>query len=174
MSIFKKENGALVEYTKPLPDTVVAPIEDGATSTHNYAVGAFAVVKGVLRKVTSAITSGTAFSNSNSTATDVATELQTLNSKLPLIAKIGSTYSGTGIGGYSTADITVPVTLTGNQHLYSVKEIITSDGTFLASVLNVDSSDGGGTKNVTLRLFNCTATVAYPGTISVSVWCINA
>lgn len=82
MSIFKKENGALVEYTNPLPADYVAPIEDGATSAHNYAVGAFALVKGVLRKITTAVTSGTAITNANSEITTVAEQLEEINTDL--------------------------------------------------------------------------------------------
>ena len=82
MSIFKKENGALVEYTNPLPADYVAPIEDGATSAHNYAVGAFALVRGVLRKITKAVTRGTAITNANSEITTVAKQLEEINSDL--------------------------------------------------------------------------------------------
>lgn len=84
MSIFKKENGALVEYTNPLPADYVAPIEDGATSAHDYAVGAFALVKGVLRKITTAVTSGTAITNANSEITTVAEQLEEINTDLSL------------------------------------------------------------------------------------------
>jgi hypothetical protein len=86
MSIFKKENGALVEYTNPLPADYVAPIEDGATSAHDYAVGAFALVKGVLRKITTAVTSGTAITNANSEVTTVAEQLEELNSDLSALS----------------------------------------------------------------------------------------
>lgn len=86
MSIFKKENGALVEYTNPLPADYVAPIEDGATSAHDYAVGAFALVKGVLRKITTAVTSGTAITNANSEITTVAEQLEEINTDLSVKA----------------------------------------------------------------------------------------
>lgn len=95
MSIFKKENGALVEYTNPLPADYVAPIEDGATSAHNYAVGAFALVKGVLRKITTAVTSGTAITNANSEITTVAEQLEEINTDLSAKG-ITTLYTNTG------------------------------------------------------------------------------
>jgi hypothetical protein len=85
MAIFKKENGQLVDFSNPIPDTSIAPIENGATSTHNYVVGAYALVKGILKKVTNAISIGTAFSDSNSETTDVATELKELNDDVTTI-----------------------------------------------------------------------------------------
>jgi hypothetical protein len=85
MAIFKKENGQLVDFSNPIPDTSIAPIENGATSTHNYVVGAYALLKGILKKVTNAISIGTAFSDSNSETTDVATELKELNDDVTTI-----------------------------------------------------------------------------------------
>jgi hypothetical protein len=97
MAIFKKENGQLVDFSNPIPDTSIAPIENGATSTHNYVVGAYALVKGILKKVTNAISIGTAFSDSNSETTDVATELKELNDDVTTI--------NTHLNGKSTVTI---------------------------------------------------------------------
>ena len=103
MSIFKKENGALVEYTNPLPANYVAPIEDGATSAHNYAVGAFALVKGVLRKITTAVTRGTAITNANSKITTVAEQLEEINSELYEETIFEHTFSISATNWYTTS-----------------------------------------------------------------------
>ena len=106
MAIFKKENGQLVDFSNPIPDTSIAPIENGATSTHNYVVGAYALVKGILKKVTNAISIGTAFSDSNSETTDVATELKELNDDVTTINT--HLLLDTVTFRYSTSTVTIP------------------------------------------------------------------
>ncbi|MBE6069983.1 MAG: hypothetical protein E7211_20170, partial [Clostridium lundense] len=115
MAIFKKQNGSLVDYSNPIPDTAVAPIENGATSAHNYVVGAYALVKGILKKVTSAISIGTAFSDSNSETTDVATELKELNDDVTTInthlsSKADKVWTAAGAIYALNTPVTVPTT----------------------------------------------------------------
>lgn len=55
-----------------------AAVESSATASQAYKAGDYVVVKGVLRKVKSAIAKGNAISDSNSTATTVGGELATL------------------------------------------------------------------------------------------------
>lgn len=55
-----------------------AAVESSATASQAYAAGDYVVVNGVLRKVKSAIAKGNAISDSNSTATTVTGELNTL------------------------------------------------------------------------------------------------
>ena len=55
-----------------------AAVESSATASQAYAAGDYVVVKGILRKVKSAIANGNAIGDSNSTATTVTGELATL------------------------------------------------------------------------------------------------
>jgi hypothetical protein len=116
MSIFKKENGTLVEYTNPIANNCIAPVEDGGTSAHAYAEGAFVMVRNILKKITSAVSIGDAIDNTNSQDTTVATELadiegdiEQINSDLSDMKQhtLGSSIS---INSYSSASnkFTVP------------------------------------------------------------------
>lgn len=82
--IKKTVNGQprLVDVSNPTPDDMIAPTENGNTSAHAYSTGAFAKVKGVLRKVVSPISSGQAFTDTNSAATSVGEELTRINTDL--------------------------------------------------------------------------------------------
>lgn len=55
-----------------------AAVESSATASQAYKAGSYVVVKGVLRKVKSAIAKGNTISDSNSTATTVTGEFATL------------------------------------------------------------------------------------------------
>ena len=85
MSIFKKENGTLVEYTNPIANNCIAPVEDGGTSAHAYAEGAFVMVRNILKKITSAVSIGDAIDNTNSQDTTVATELADIEGEIEQI-----------------------------------------------------------------------------------------
>lgn len=61
-------------------DMITAFIEASATSTHNYTIGDYFIYNNVLYKATSAIAiSDTIVPNTNCTATNVTTEIDTLN-----------------------------------------------------------------------------------------------
>lgn len=152
MSIFKKENGALVEYTNPLPADYVAPIEDGATSAHNYAVGAFALVKGVLRKITTAVTRGTAITNANSEITTVAKQLEEINTDLSNLIKSDTISVRTNADGSASLGIASNKTVVCVSTVHGARCLpfvynnewwftaITSGGSQLGTVINTNMS----------------------------------
>lgn len=157
MAIFKKENGQLVDFSNPIPDTSIAPIENGATSTHNYVVGAYALVKGILKKVTNAISIGTAFSDSNSETTDVATELKELNDDVTTInthlrAKAEFSLDGWGsVAGDNYVDLTRAINIPTGYVVDSVEFM--SNASCYMSTYFVNS----GTSEVAFRVWNSTA-----------------
>lgn len=59
-----------------------AAVESSTTASQAYAAGDYVVVRGVLRKVKSAIAKGSAISDSNSTATTVTGELTTIENSV--------------------------------------------------------------------------------------------
>lgn len=59
-----------------------AAVESSTTASQAYAAGDYVVVRGVLRKVKSAIARGNAISDSNSTATTVTGELATIGNSV--------------------------------------------------------------------------------------------
>lgn len=79
----KYTDGTSSTYTVNNSDSVLlqrqivpsAAVESSATASQAYAKGDYVVVSGVLRKVTAAISKGSAISGSNSTATTVTGEL---------------------------------------------------------------------------------------------------
>lgn len=62
-----------------------AAVESSTTASQAYSAGNYAVVNGVLRKVTASITKGTTISDSNSTETTVTGELSSLPNSFPKI-----------------------------------------------------------------------------------------
>jgi hypothetical protein len=162
MAIFKKENGQLVDFSNPIPDTSIAPIENGATSTHNYVVGAYALVKGILKKVTNAISIGTAFSDSNSETTDVATELKelnddvtTINTHLSSLIKTGTISGTTGTFGgltttLNTSDVAIIDCYPTTPLLAAVPVTGQNEGIIYFSVRNATDFAAWSNKTVTI------------------------
>lgn len=74
-----------------------AAVESSTTASQAYAAGDYVVVRGVLRKVKSAIAKGSAISDSNSTATTVTGELATIGNSVSPSAYF-KLYSGNGDG----------------------------------------------------------------------------
>ena len=83
------------------------------------------------------------------------------------------TYSGDGISGYGYADFHIPSNIPsgrkGKWKCLAVRDIFTSDGRFIGCCLNVNSPDD----KITIRLFNCTSSVSYPGTIKCDLVYVN-
>lgn len=84
--------------------------------------------------------------------------------------KTGALYSGDGISAYSSENFVIPITNVPVGYLIAaLKEAVSSNGDFIISCLNINNSD----KTVTVKLFNCTSSTNYPGTITVAVLTIK-
>lgn len=75
-----------------------------------------------------------------------------------------SVYSGTGIAAYSKARYTLTVTIptATNTRPIGIREIVSSDGNFIFTPVNIANNG----RTITVDGFNCSSNVAYPGTIS--------
>lgn len=71
-----------------------AAIESSTTASQAYAAGDYVVVNGILRKVTAAITKGSAIGDSNSTVTSVTGEIASVRDSVSTAAK--AIYAGGG------------------------------------------------------------------------------
>jgi hypothetical protein len=150
MSIFKKENGTLVEYTNPIANNCIAPVEDGGTSAHAYAEGAFVMVRNILKKITSAVSIGDAIDNTNSQDTTVATELadiegdiEQINSDLSDIAKVVT------LGTLSSVNAVQTFTVTEDSQHYAIVGYIIDNGagTVVQYILNTNFAEIGFENN---------------------------
>ena len=79
-STFTVNNSDSIELQRQIVPS--ASVESSATASQAYAAGQYVVVNGVLRKVKSAIAKGNTISDSNSTATTVGGELESIGTPL--------------------------------------------------------------------------------------------
>lgn len=93
-----------------------AAVESSATASQAYAPGAYVVVNGVLRKVKSTIAKGNAISDSNSTATTVGGELESIGTPLKYAALKPANNVAVGTGGRDFS-VTWPVDFSRIRHV---------------------------------------------------------
>lgn len=80
-----------------------------------------------------------------------------------LATKVYSFYSGDGIGGYASKDFSLNFTRPTGYTVAALKEIVTNSGSFIFSVRNISNT------SLQVRAFNCSSTIANPGTITYAI-----
>lgn len=112
-----------------------AAVESSATASQAYAAGDYVVVSGVLRKVKSSITKGSAISDSNSTATTVTGEIETVRDSVPRVLMGKQRVSGkcSGWKGMYNCRFTIEIGETMPNVLYTVVATFVGNGVIMAT-----------------------------------------
>ena len=131
-----------------------AAVESSATASQAYKAGDYVVVKGILRKVKSAIAKGNAISDSNSTATTVTGEIATIGNSvsegayLLLYTGAGNVgkiafYARGGIATLTVADITGVKVGTPLKSTASIPKKFRPDISFYSPLVHRQSNNIG-------------------------------
>lgn len=143
-----------------------ASVESSTMASQAYTAGDYVVVNGVLRKVTTAITSGSTISDSNSTATTVTGEINGIVGASGIVMTKSFSQSFTNIAQGSTANMYVNVALNGWTPVCVADFLTTHAGTFSPTVIDIDSNQYA---HVTMRANNTDGGVWPDLTIKITV-----